>query len=50
LKSLSRTVLRDGAWSGLSLKTTEILSPTFGETAGRSYSELDRVPHRSGGG
>jgi hypothetical protein len=50
LKSRSRIVSRDGAWSGLLLRTTEILSPTVRETAGCSHSELDQVPHGSGGG
>jgi hypothetical protein len=46
----SRTASKDGAWSGLSLKITEILSPTVRETAGCSHSELDRIPHRPGCG
>jgi hypothetical protein len=50
LKSRSRIVSRDGAWSGLLLRTTEILSPTVRETTGCSHSELDQVPHGSGGG
>jgi hypothetical protein len=50
LKSHSRIVSKDGAWSGLLLRTTEILSPTVRETAGCSYSELDRVSHGPGGG
>jgi hypothetical protein len=41
LKSRSRTVSRDGAWSGLLLRTTEILSPHGQEDSGCSYSELD---------